>query len=176
MPTKKILLTAIISAVALVGCTQNQAPTSDTAPAGDTQNTVGSETGDAMTEDDAMMEDDAMEEDGDAMMEDDAMMDDEAMMEGNTEYTIEMSNFEYSVESITASPGETLTINLVNVEGQHDFDIDELGVDTEVTSSGDENTVTVEIPADAEPGTEYAYYCSVGNHRALGMEGTITVQ
>lgn len=89
---------------------------------------------------------------------------------------IEMSNFEYSVSEIRASAGDTLNIKLTNVEGMHDFDIDELGLDTEVIETGTESIVEFTIPADATPGTEYAYYCSVGNHRAQGMEGVIIVQ
>jgi len=65
---------------------------------------------------------------------------------------------------------------LTNTEGTHDFDIDELGVDTETVEVGEVLTTTFQIPADAAPGTEYAYYCSAGNHREMGMEGKIFVQ
>jgi azurin len=53
--------------------------------------------------------------------------------------------------------------------------IDELDVDSGRTNAGEETSVTFTIPEDAEPGTEYAYYCSVGNHRAQGQEGVLRV-
>ena len=41
---------------------------------------------------------------------------------------------------------------------------------TEMIPPGESTTFTV----DLEPG-EYVFYCSVGNHRAMGMEVTVTV-
>jgi len=158
----KALIPAIFIITLLAGCTPTQTNQGDLSPAPEASP-------------------DAMQESGEAMMEpgDDAIMleDDEAMMQAKgTEYTIDMFVFGYSVEQIQASPGETITINLTNSDGMHDFDIDELEVDTLVIKEGETNSVTFIIPEDASPGTEYTYYCSVGNHRAQGMEGTIVVQ
>ena len=65
-------------------------------------------------------------------------------------------------------------IELVNDgAGSHDLivekDGDEIG-GSEVIPPGESTTFTV----DLEPG-EYVFYCSVGNHRAMGMEVTVTV-
>jgi plastocyanin len=66
------------------------------------------------------------------------------------------------------------TIEVVN-EGSatHDFVVERDGSDVAATDSlapGASATLTV----DLEPG-EYVFYCSVANHRAMGMEVTVTV-
>ena len=55
----------------------------------------------------------------------------------------------------------------------HDFVVERDGNDvagTESIAPGSSTTLTV----DLEPG-EYVFYCSVANHRAMGMEVTVTV-
>ena len=88
------------------------------------------------------------------------------------EYVVTTENFSFSPETMTAKVGETVRITLRNTEGTHDLRIDELGVDTGITTAGRE--AVVEFVA-LEEGT-YEYYCSVGNHRAMGMVGTLTVE
>ncbi|HIA92179.1 TPA: hypothetical protein EYO12_03640 [Candidatus Saccharibacteria bacterium] len=87
---------------------------------------------------------------------------------------VDMSNFEFSTDLITASPGDTVTVNLINSGGTHDFVIDEFGVQSETINTGETTSVTFTVPADAEG--EYEYYCSIGNHREQGMVGTLVVQ
>ena len=55
----------------------------------------------------------------------------------------------------------------------HDVAIEGDGVDAtgEVVQPGGVS----EVSADLKPGT-YTFYCSVGQHRQAGMEGTLTVQ
>jgi uncharacterized cupredoxin-like copper-binding protein len=90
-------------------------------------------------------------------------------------------------ETVTATEGEmfielsedsfsagSYTFEVVN-EGSatHDFVVELDGSDVAATDSiapGSSTTLTV----DLEPG-EYVFYCSVGNHRAMGMEVTVTV-
>ena len=55
----------------------------------------------------------------------------------------------------------------------HDFIVERDGkkvAGTEILSPGDSTGLSVEL----EPG-EYVVYCSVGNHRGMGMETTVTV-
>lgn len=94
-------------------------------------------------------------------------------LSGALNYTINMKNFEFSSAQITASPGDTVTVNLTNSGGTHDFVIDELNVQSAVINSGEETSVTFTVPSDATG--SYSYYCSIGNHRALGMEGTLVI-
>jgi plastocyanin len=70
---------------------------------------------------------------------------------------------------LSASAG-SVTINLVN-----DSDIPHA---VEIEGKGESKTVTgssTELTVDLEAG-EYTYYCPVDDHRAEGMEGTLTVQ
>lgn len=90
------------------------------------------------------------------------------------DYTIAMDNYSFSPELIQASPGEVLSIELVDVQGNHDFVIDEFGVRSELMDEGETQVIYVEIPEDAESGN-YDFYCSIGNHRVLGMEGILQI-
>lgn len=96
----------------------------------------------------------------------------ENLVEAN--YEIEMGNFEFSVTEMTASPGDSLMIVLTNNDGFHDFVIDEFGVQSSVLETGETEILQIDIPEDAQPG-DYEYYCSVGNHREMGMVGTLTI-
>lgn len=86
------------------------------------------------------------------------------------------ADFSFSPTQITVAQGTTVVINFTNSDAdgemEHDFVIDELGVTTSVLLPG--QSETIEFVAD-EPGT-YTYYCSVGNHRAMGMVGTLVVE
>lgn len=90
-------------------------------------------------------------------------------------YDVTMSNYSFSEPAITAKPGETVTVNLSVDNGTHDFVIDELGVASQIIGGNQTNSVTFTIPEDVESGTTYTYYCSVSNHRQLGMEGQLTI-
>jgi plastocyanin len=78
--------------------------------------------------------------------------------------------FFFDPSNILAKAGETLTINFGTVTGRHVFAIDELNISKEMTSGG-----SLTLTAPSTPG-RYAYYCSVGPHRTLGMTGTLVVE
>lgn len=89
------------------------------------------------------------------------------------EVTLEAREFSYSEESITVKKGQKVRLTLVN-KGRmsHDFVVEGMNVTTKLAGPGE--SVTSEfIMHDA--GT-YNFYCSVGNHRAMGMEGTLIVE
>jgi plastocyanin len=72
-----------------------------------------------------------------------------------------------------SAPAGNVTIKLVNESDvPHAVEVEGNGVEEESeTITGSET----ELSVDLEPGT-YTYYCPVGQHRAGGMEGTLTVE
>lgn len=81
-------------------------------------------------------------------------------------------NFDYSIKEIRVKKGDNVTINLTSIDGSHDWVVDEFGAQVERVQTGE--TASVTFVADSV-GT-YEYYCSVGNHRAMGMVGTLVVE
>ena len=100
-------------------------------------------------------------------------------MEDERRRTIEItaSNMEYSPSEITATPGEQLTIRLVN-NGQEAHNIEfelpsgEQELDTNVQPG---ETATLNITAPDSTGS-YTFYCPVENHHQKGMEGKLIVK
>lgn len=78
-------------------------------------------------------------------------------------------------DQLSARAGSvTVTLDNPSANGlPHAVEIEGEGVEeeTEAIDPGGRASVTV----DLRPGT-YTFYCPVGNHRAAGMEGTLTVQ
>lgn len=96
----------------------------------------------------------------------------DTMVNGVHEITVTGSNFAFAPSALTVKKGEKVRLTFKNSGGNHDFVIDELGVSTKLLKSGDEQVVEF---TPSKTGT-FEYYCSVGNHRAMGMKGTIIVQ
>jgi len=98
----------------------------------------------------------------------------ETMDEAAPENVIEVEggSFYFKPNEIRVKAGETVTIKLNSADMMHDFVIDELDVRTEIVQGGSSGSVTF---TPTEPG-EYEFYCSVSNHRAQGMVGTLIVE
>lgn len=88
------------------------------------------------------------------------------------EFVIEGSPFKFSVKEMRVNLGETVKVTFKNIEGKHDWRVDELDAATKIINAGEEETI--EFVADKVGNFEY--YCSVGNHRQLGMVGTLIVE
>lgn len=88
--------------------------------------------------------------------------------------TIEVSGISYSFTPATlrVNQGDTVRIIFTSEEGTHDWVIDEFNARTNVLSAG--QTETISFVAD-QTGT-FEYYCSVSNHRELGMVGQLIVE
>lgn len=86
--------------------------------------------------------------------------------------TVEGANFSFTPNTITVKKGEKVKIIFKNVEGFHDFVIDELNVRTTQLKAGAEEVVEF---TPTEVG-QFEFYCSVGKHRQMGMKGTLTVE
>ena len=86
--------------------------------------------------------------------------------------TVHGASYKFTPNAITAKQGQTVRVTFVSDGGLHDFVLDDFNVKTKQLQS--DGTETVEFVADKKGA--FTYYCSVGNHRAMGMEGTLTVE
>lgn len=85
---------------------------------------------------------------------------------------VQGQNFEFSQDEIRVQQGQEVTVVFESTGGTHDFVIDEFDVASEVVSSGEQTRVTF----TPDQTGEFAYYCSIGSHRDMGMEGTLIVE
>ncbi len=90
-------------------------------------------------------------------------------------FNIDSFSFGYSMRTMGVSPGDVVTVNLTNSGGKHDWVIDEIsGASTKIINGGQTDSITFTVPQNTA-GKTFKFYCSVGNHRALGMEGVFIV-
>lgn len=87
-------------------------------------------------------------------------------------FSVSAKNFSFTPSEIRVKQGEKVVINFTTASGFHDFVIDELNVKTKQLSDG--QTEEIEFVSDKK-GT-FEYYCSVGNHRKMGMVGKLIVE
>lgn len=87
-------------------------------------------------------------------------------------FDVEGGAFYYKPNELRVKKGQKVTINFNSVDMMHDFVIDELNVKSDIKKGG-ESTV-IEFTPD-KTGT-FEFYCSVGQHRANGMVGTLIVE
>ena len=88
------------------------------------------------------------------------------------EFRIEASNFKFSPAEIKVKKGELVRITVVNIGDTHDFQLDEFAVSSRILQAGE--LEIIEFSADTSGGFEF--YCSIINHRALGMKGKLIVE
>ncbi len=86
--------------------------------------------------------------------------------------TVEAGNYYFKPDKIKVKKGEKVTITINNKGGFHDFAIDAFNVKSAMIPSDGSTTVTF---TPDKTGT-FEFYCSVGNHRAMGMKGTLVVE
>lgn len=90
---------------------------------------------------------------------------------GVVEVEITNSGMSYVTKEIVVKAGDTLRLTFTNSGGFHDVVVEGYDVSTSRISAG--QSETIEFVADTAG--EFVYYCSVGNHRAAGMWGTLIV-
>lgn len=81
-------------------------------------------------------------------------------------------SYYFEPSMITVEQGETVEFVFENIGGTHDFVIPELGVGTDVIQGGQSESFTHTFKETGE----FEFECSVGNHAAQGMVGTIIVE
>jgi cytochrome c oxidase subunit II len=97
----------------------------------------------------------------------------EAVVDPNAKvFEVVGSNFAFDVKEIKVKKGDTVRINFTNKEGRHDWVVDELNARTQIIEGGSSDSIT--FVAD-KAGT-FEYYCSVMEHRKMGMVGKLIVE
>lgn len=92
--------------------------------------------------------------------------------DGTQSLTVEGGMFYFKPNKIIVKKDQPVEITFKNVEGMHDFVIDELNVKSETIAAG--KTTTVEF-TPTKVG-EFQFYCSIADHKAKGMVGTLIVE
>lgn len=89
------------------------------------------------------------------------------------EFEVAGTDFKFNPDSMTVNKGDTVRVVFTNTDESmpHDWVIDEFNARTKQLQPG--QSETIEFVADQSG--EFEFYCSVGNHRAQGMVGTLTV-
>jgi plastocyanin len=88
------------------------------------------------------------------------------------EFELRASNYKYDLSELRVKAGDRVKINLINAGGEHDLVIDELGVKSKILQ--DNESEVIEFVTN-EKGV-FEYYCSVGQHRQMGMVGNLIVE
>ncbi|MEF8880601.1 MAG: plastocyanin/azurin family copper-binding protein [Candidatus Nanohaloarchaea archaeon] len=92
--------------------------------------------------------------------------------------TVEVTGFSdisYDTEQLDVEQGETVEFVYVNDGGTHDLVLEKDGEDVARTERLSSSGATDSFIYTFEEDGEYMFYCSVGRHRAAGMEGTINL-
>ncbi len=87
-------------------------------------------------------------------------------------FTVEGGDYFFKPNVLKVKKGDSVKITFNNSNGMHDFVIDELGVRSKTIRDGESTIVTF----TADKVGSFEFYCSVGQHRKLGMKGTLTVE
>src|SRR3989344_6748098 len=88
------------------------------------------------------------------------------------EFTVTGSAFKFDPTEIRVNKGDRVKIAFKNAGGTHDFRLDEFGVKTNIIQGEQEETVDFV----ANKAGSFEYYCSVANHRQMGMKGMLIVE
>lgn len=87
-------------------------------------------------------------------------------------FNVDGNNFSFSLNEIRVKKGDTVKIVFNNKVGFHDWVIDEFNARTKQIQAGQ----TEEVTFVADKTGTFEYYCSVGQHRAMGMKGNLIVE
>ena len=128
----------------------------------------GTQSQNIQTEDQQTVQQDSMSQPNSAIEEQSSA---EAMTATTPTITIEGGAFYFKPNQIKVKKGDKVAIEFKNSDGNHDFTIDEFNVKTKTISSGE----TAKVEFTASKTGSFEFYCSIGNHRQMGMKGTLLV-
>lgn len=85
---------------------------------------------------------------------------------------IELTNFKFLPNEIIVNKGDTVQITLKNSGGLHNFILEGYKIHTKSISSGESENITFV----ADKNGIFEFYCGIGNHKTMGMVGTLIVK
>lgn len=88
------------------------------------------------------------------------------------DFTVTVNNFKFDMAQIRVNRGDTVKINFINSQGMHVWVVNEFNVRTKVLQAGQSESITF---VANQAGT-FEYYCSLGQHRQMGMKGNLIVK
>lgn len=89
------------------------------------------------------------------------------------EVTITGTEYSFNPASIIVKKGESIKLTFVNAgSSPHNLLIGELNIKTKTVFPGKSDT----IEFTAKETGIFSFYCAIGNHQSLGMEGKIEIQ
>lgn len=89
------------------------------------------------------------------------------------EFSVSATEFAYTPSTITVIKGDSVKINFTNNgTATHNLAITNFNVATNSIAPGESDSIIF----TADKSGSFSYFCSIGGHRSLGMEGTLTVQ
>lgn len=94
------------------------------------------------------------------------------MEDGAQAVTVEGGNFYFKPNEIRVKAGTPVKLTFKNAQGFHNFVIEELDVKSKQITAG--NSEVIEFTPTKKG--SYEFYCSVGQHRQMGMKGTLIVE
>ena len=97
----------------------------------------------------------------------------ESEVTGNVKkIVVEGSSFKFSPNTIKVKKGETVELAFRSLDAIHDFNLDEFEAQTNQIGEGEEEVIEFTVN---KVGT-FEFYCSVANHRQMGMKGKFVVE
>jgi len=164
---RNLIVIALIASIAIVaGCTDNTQPDQDLSNMSD-QPAEESQENTSDSENASQEETDTVDNTTENSMNTSGTANESDIRE----IVVEGGNYYFENSTINVEQGETVRIVLDNVGGLHDLRIPSQEVGTDQINGGQTDSFTVSFD---ETGS-YEFICSVGNHAARGMIGTIEV-
>ncbi len=88
------------------------------------------------------------------------------------EFTVVATNFSFDTKEIRVKKGDKVVINFSSQNGSHNFSIDQYGIKSNILGGNESQKLSF----TADRAGTFEFYCSVGNHRAMGMKGNLIVE
>ena len=87
-------------------------------------------------------------------------------------FTVTGKNFSYTPNTLNVNKGDQVEITFINSQGMHDFVVDGYQARTKIIKTGEKEILTF----SADKAGTFEFYCSVGEHRQMGMVGKFIVK